>query len=340
MTLFLSIPAVYRWVSGLSHEQLARFATVFPILANDDRNIPSTTTKKTGMLLQASRSTMPEWGCFGTETVTSAREPVGIEASLRRATSSHLVYGAFEERQMREAIPVLTHTRRTEKSQINQPERSAEYMEKWSERQLNTTYRHDYCHCGFDRTVRDQNVDQTVVVYSKNTLNDNAAARAAHYVDRDPVWTRNFREMCRMLSDAITATDYREGFTEVKKAKGERFTHPRWGDPEYVSTGLEKPPEASWASTQRDYGPLRKTKETVPYDDQHRARYSKPFSVNSKIEKQTTTVRADFKDHIACRDDNLNIGRISSCGYPQGQHLLEIVLEMGRRRKHLVSLKY
>jgi hypothetical protein len=106
-----------------------------------------------------------------------------------------------------------------------------------------------------------------------------------------------------MLSDAITATDYREGYTEKKKSKGERFTHPRWRDPEYVSTGLAQPPEASWASTQRDYGPLKKTKETVPYDNQHRARFSKPFSVHPQVEKQTTSFRSDFKDHIACKDD-------------------------------------
>jgi hypothetical protein len=40
------LPAVYRWISNLSPEELARFKTVFPVLATDDALRPSTTSKR------------------------------------------------------------------------------------------------------------------------------------------------------------------------------------------------------------------------------------------------------------------------------------------------------
>jgi hypothetical protein len=177
-------------------------------------------------------------------------------------------------------------------------------MESWNNRVMNTTYRHDYCHSGFDSTLRNQTLDQTVIVYSKNTLSPEAAERAKLHIDKDPIWTRNFRELCRSLHDAVEATAYREGYTPIKEAPGERFTHPRWIDPVPVSVGLPKPAEAYWASTYRhDFYPLTKIRDTAPYDDQHRARYSKPFDNHPITEKTTTIFRTDFVDHMANKEE-------------------------------------
>jgi hypothetical protein len=70
----------------------------FPFLQTTTMTSPFITTKKFGMLFRASRYTMSEWGCFGTGTVISPREPVGVEAAFRRTTSLHLLYGAFDQR--------------------------------------------------------------------------------------------------------------------------------------------------------------------------------------------------------------------------------------------------
>jgi hypothetical protein len=312
------LPAVYRWVSALSHEEIVRFSTVFPILASDGREIPDPPAKKVGMLMQASRYTIPEWGCFGSEATPRDIVPE-MESMLRRPTTSHLAYGAFNQQQMRNAVPPPTGSRASERSQIIPDHRSEQALQMWSDRRLNTTYRHDMCHSGFERTVRDQTADQTVTIYSKNTLNAAAAERASRYVDRDPVWTRNFREMCRLLSDAITATDYREAFTEVKEATGERHKHPRWRDPEPVSVGLPKPAEQYWGTTHRtDHPQLRRERENPPYDDQHRARYKRPFDVHARTEKPTTTVRDEFRDHIANRNEQPEYWRDMIVRVPPG----------------------
>ena len=51
-------------------------------------------------------------------------------------------------------------------------------MARWAAKMMNTSYRADICHSGYSRTVKDVTVDQTVTVYSKGTLNEEAAQRA------------------------------------------------------------------------------------------------------------------------------------------------------------------
>jgi hypothetical protein len=297
------LPAVYRWISNLSPEELARFKTVFPILARDETERAATATKRQLGRLQPSRYTMPEWNVLPPVEPQVSR-PHTMESWLRRPTTSHMTYGAFDEGQMRAGRAVPTRTRADEKSTWMTTTRSAQYMASWADRNMNTTYHHDYCHTGFGRTLRDQTRGQTVTVYSKATLNDEAAARAADYIDVDPVWTRNFREMCRSLRDAVEATAYREGYTPIKRATGPHYTHPRWVDPVLVSVGLPRSAESYWSAThRRDYLPLARAQDTVGYDDQHRSRYSRPFDTHPLTEKLSTTFTANFLDHMKNKDD-------------------------------------
>jgi hypothetical protein len=297
------LPAVYRWISNLSPEELARFKTVFPVLASDEALRPSKTSKRFPNRLQPSRYTMPEWNILPEVDPPRAATNT-IESWLARPTTSHTTYGTFTEEQGRVARAVPTRTRQDEKSTWMATTRSPKYMASWADRNMNTTYQHDYCHSGFARTLRDQTRDQTVIVYSKATLGPEASIRACEYIDVDPVWTRDFREMCRSLRDAIEATAYREAHTTMKSANGLRFTHPRWTDPVPVSVGLARSAEQYWSTThRRDFIPLVKTQDTTGYDDQHRARYSKPFDNHPMTDKPTTVFMAEFVDHMKNKDD-------------------------------------
>jgi hypothetical protein len=161
------------------------------------------------------------------------------------------------------------------------------------------------CHSGYGQTLRNADSDQTVAVYSKNTLSDVAAERAKAYVDRDAVWTRNFREMCRSLSDAVDATDYRGGFTTLKSAPhDEWFGHPKWTDPVPQTQGLRRSAESFWKPTYRtDFVDPGRLRESYTKDDHHRARYSNPFDFHPMTEKPTTTFKSEFVDHMASRDE-------------------------------------
>jgi hypothetical protein len=144
-----------------------------------------------------------------------------------------------------------------------------------------------------------------VVVYSKATLNDAASEQARQYVDVDPVWTRSFRELCRSLAESMDATAYRSSFTSVKQTSGQRCVHAKWTDPGPVSHGLDRSAESFWTSTTRtDFVPVRKPEETFRAVDQHQACYSRPFDLHPMTEKNTTTVREGYTDHMASKDDH------------------------------------
>jgi hypothetical protein len=262
------------------------------------------TTKAKGHRLQPSKYTLPEWQLFPPADPEYDAD-FSTEGLLRRPTTSHVTYGAFDKEQMRNARAIPTRTRADERSQINQSEKCEAYMLQWAEKMMNTTYRHDICRSGFKQTLRKQDVDQTVLVYCKNTLNEEASEKAKAYVDQDPVWTRNFRELCRSLSDAIDATAYRAGYTTLKTAPGERFVHPKWTDPPNVSRGLKRPAEAYWFPTYRtDYVDPGRLTSLYTKDDQHRARYARPFDQYPMTEKTTTTFRREFQDHMASKEDH------------------------------------
>jgi hypothetical protein len=184
-------------------------------------------------------------------------------------------------------------------------DRSAGYMDRWSDRMLNTTYMHDICHSGNARTLKNQTDEQTFIIYSKGSVNEQAAPHVKKYITRDAKWTRDFREMCRSLSEAIDATAYRGAFTSAKKASGERFVHPKWTDPAPVLRGLEKPAESYWQTANRsDFVPVKKPEETFKVPNQHKACYSMPFAGHPKTEKNSTTTRDGFRDHMATRDEH------------------------------------
>jgi hypothetical protein len=297
------LPAVYRWISALSPEELARFNTVFPRLVSTDKKTKGT-TKSLCNRLQPSRYTMPEWNVLPPPSAPVPRK-LTTESLLARSTSSHLTYGAFDDDQMRASRAIPTRTRDNDKSQINTTEQSEAYISCWSDRTMNTTYRHDICHSGFNRTLLDQTTDQVVIVYSKATLNSAATEKAKEFVDKDPLWTRNFRELCRSLADSVDATAYRECFTTLKKGPSERFVHPKWMDPVPVSVGLKKSADAYWQTTHRmDFVPSVKTEETFKAVDQHRACYSRPFDLTPMTEKISTTFRVEYQDHMANKEDH------------------------------------
>lgn len=297
------LPAVYRWISSLSPEQLQRFSDTFPCLAQDNCEGTITRTHHVENKLQSSRYTMPEWQTFGTCKPIPVDEK-SIESMLARATSSNLTYGAFDDEQMRAAKAVPTRTRDSDKSQINSTERSESYMTRWAARMMNTSYRSDICHSGYKRTVKDVTVDQTVTVYSKATLNEAAAARAKNIIDKDALWTRTFRELCRSLADSIDGTCYRNSYTTIKKATGARCVHPRWSDPLPATTGTTKAPESLWQTSMRGhFAPPVKTEETFKVADQHHACYKRPFDLYPMTDKITSGFRDDFVDHVKNKDD-------------------------------------
>ena len=201
-------PAAYRWVSGLSDEELQRFNFVFSRLAKSENyTTVRSTTKITENKLMASRYTMPEWKLLMQSTNALNKEKKN-EDPLARATSSHLTYGNFDEEQMRASRAIPTRTRASDQSQINATEKSEEYMSRWTERMMNTTYRHDICHSSYKRTLRDETPDQTILVYSKGVLNKEAAERSKKFIDVELQWTRDFREMCRSFSDCLSKQLY------------------------------------------------------------------------------------------------------------------------------------
>ncbi|OHT04022.1 hypothetical protein TRFO_28563 [Tritrichomonas foetus] len=296
-------PAYIRWISHLSPEELQRFHAVFPRLAKDKTKDRPTTRDIRANKLMASKYTMPEWNILGVKDAIRNREQKN-EDPLSRPTTQHLTHGNFDYDQMRTARAIPTRTRQNDVSQINATERSKAYMERWAEKMMNTTYRHDICHSGYTRTIHDETIDQTVLVYSKGVLTPEATERAKKFIDVDMQWTRAFREMCRSLADSIDATAYRNNFTTIKKANGERFTHPKWTDPIPVSRGLKKPAEAYWETTHRsDFKKSERPDETYQVEDLHRACYSCPFDHHVKVDKLSTTFIDDFLDHMAHKDD-------------------------------------
>ena len=256
------------------------------------------------MMLVASKYTMPEWEILNVRKVAATKREVPKEDPLRRPTTQHLNIGNFSEEEALSARAIPTRTRQNDISQINAIERSKEYMERWTEKVMNTTYRHDYCHTGYGRTIHNETLDQTVLVYSKGVLTNEVAEKAKEFIDVDPAWTRAFREMCRSLADSIDATDYRYNFTELRKVNDERFTHPRWVDPVPVSKGMKKPAEAYWETTyDGTYKKSERPDETFKAANLHRANYACPFDRHPSVDKQSTTFRDDFVDHVAHKDD-------------------------------------
>ena len=302
-------PAAYRWVSGLSNEELQRFNYVFPRLCVDNYSTVRNTGRLTENKLMASRYTMPEWKLYVNDEIKKGA-PVerasapSAEDLLRRATSSHLTYGNFDPEEARLAKAIPTRTRASDQSQINAAERSKEYMERWADKMMNTTYRHDICHSSYTRTLHNETSDQTVLIYSKGVLTKAAMEKAEQWVDKDLQWTRDFREMCRSFHDSIDATAYRNNFTTLKRVYGERFTHPKWTDPVPVTRGLKKAPEAYWETTMRgDIKPSERTDETFRAANLHRANYRCPFDQYPMYEKMTTLNRDDLVDHMKNKDD-------------------------------------
>lgn len=296
-------PAYTRWISNLSQEELAKFHAVFKRLQKDNTKQRSTTRSICTNQIVASNYTMPEWNILHVKDVVKNREEK-VEDPLARPTTSHLTYGNYGYDEMKTARAIPTRTRANDQTQINKSERSKDYMERWNDKMMNTTYRHDICHSGYQRTIHNNTVDQTILIYSKNVLTPEAAERAKQYVDIDLEWTRAFREMCRSLADSIDATAYRNNFTTIKKVNDERFAHPKWSDPVPVSRGLKKSAEAYWETTYNGtYKKTQRTDETYSVIDQHRACYRCPFDQHIQTEKHSTSFRDDFTDHMAHKED-------------------------------------
>lgn len=298
------LPAVYRWVSSLPPEELERFDGTFTRLLKEGKDeSPAYTRKLEDRQLQASRYTVPEWNSFGVKLEQTKHE-ITMDDLLNVPTSSHITYGAFTEEEMKTAKAIPTRTRANDVSQINATTRSKAYMERWAERMMNTSYRADTCKSNFKRTIKDQTKDQIIIVYSKNTLSEIAHERAKLYADNDQIWTRNFREMCRSLANAIDSTEYRTGYTSLKEVNKERFANPKWTDPIPVSRGMKKPAESFWESTAKStFIEPDKTSETYKVRDQHRACYTRPFDLFPMTEKTTTSFRDDYLDHMKNKDD-------------------------------------
>lgn len=295
-------PAARRWISALSSEELQRFHYVFSRLVTDNYSTTRSTTKRAENKLQASRYTIPEWKMFLANG--SIEDEEKKEDPLACATSSHLTYGNFDSTQMRAARAIPTRTRASDQSQINASANSKEYMEKWNDRMMNTTYRHDICHSSYQRTLRNETQDQTIIVYSKGVLTKDAAEKAKQYIDVELQWTRDFREMCRSFADSIDATAYRNNFTTLKKVTGERFVHPKWSDPVPVSRGLKRSAESYWQTTNKtDFKLSERPDETFKAIDQHRACYKCPFDHHAIADKQTTLMRDEYVDHMKNKDD-------------------------------------
>ncbi|KAH0795349.1 hypothetical protein GPJ56_000798 [Histomonas meleagridis] len=329
------LPAVYRWIKAFQPEQLQRFDYVFTRLSKDSSgsDLPTSRTKTPTRLL-SSRYTIPEWKSFPIEEKLVKKEKT-VEDYLKRPTLSNLTYGAFDSEQMAAARAIPTRTRANDRSQINATERSEEYMAKWSERMMNTSYRTDLCSKEFDRTKNKfgdlTNTDNKILVYSKDTLNKAASQRAKKYADVDPAWTRAFREMCRSLDESINATAYRNNFTTIKKVNGKRFVHPKWTDPiPTVSRGPKRPAESFWETTnQTAFVKPQKTDETFKATDQHKACYSCPFDHHPLTEKYSTTFRSQFQDHLANKDEHPEYYRDMVVRMPSGSAVVGDVLGDG-----------
>lgn len=325
------LPAVYRWISNLSKEELARFNMVFPRLARDDVPDKDMTSTVRQYKPIASKYSMPDWNAFEkAETVET--DPLSVESLLKTPTTSHLAYGAFDAEQMRQARAIPTRTRENDKSQINATERSEAYMERWGSRMMNTTYRQELCHSGYRRTVKNETDKEKIIVYSKGTLNEQASKRAAKWADKEPVWTRAFREMCKSLADSIDSTCYRKDYTTLKKAETSRFLHPKWRDPVPETHGMKKPAEAYWESTQRGaFVPSKRTDETFRAANLHRANYSRPFDIVPIEDKWTSSMRDDYLDHIKNKDDQPAYWTDMVVRMPPGSGVVGEVLGNGPR---------
>ena len=303
------IPAAYRWVNAMQPETLQLFNNVFRRLARDSGDQPDLVRTTEKSQLMASKYTIPEWKIMPINEVSSVdKDEDSIEALLRKPTESNLTYTRFTPEQSKVCRAVPTRTRDSDKSQINATENSPAYISRWAARNMKTTYMNDICNTNFTSTVKNHTQHQTIIVYSKGVLSEAAMKRAEKYVDVEPVWTRQMREMCRSLQQSADSTAYRTGYTVVKKPPpGERFVCPKWRDPEpKVSEGKKRPAESFWGSEMKtEYKPLVKPEETFKSDDQHRARYSCPFDQHAITESVfTTSMRDDFPDHLAKKEEH------------------------------------
>lgn len=302
-------PAAYRWVNAMQPEVLNLFERVFKRLTVDDiqtTDLEKVTQKTT---LTASKYTIPEWNILPiNEVEKNVEDRDSVEALLRKPTESNLTYTNFTNDQRKVCRAVPTRTRDSDKSQINSTENSPAYISRWAERNMKTTYVVDYCNGETTSAIKNQTKIQQVLVYSKGVVNERAMQRALKYIDTDVNWTRSFREMCRSLVQSADSTAYRTAHTIVKKpAPGERFVHPKWRDPiPTVSQGEKRAPESYWKSEEKTaYVPLKKPEETFKAASQHKACYSCPFDHTPLTEKVlTTTMRGDYPDYLANKDDH------------------------------------
>lgn len=302
-------PAAYRWVSAMQPETLTLFESVFKRLSVDMEDPGDNEKQQQKSQLMASRYTIPEWKIMPIADVPKdSGEEESVDSLLRKPTESNLTYTKFTPEQSRVCRAVPTRTRDSDKSQINATENSPAYISRWAARNMKTSYMNDICKSDFGSTIQNKTVQQTVLVYSKGVLSDAAAKRAEKYVDVEPVWTRNFRELCRSLHNSSDSTAYRTGYTVVKKPPpGERFVCPKWSDPKpMVTRGEKKSAESFWQTEMKaEYHQLKKPEETFKAASQHKACYSCPFDHHALTEVgQTTTMRAEFPDHMANKDDH------------------------------------
>lgn len=299
------LPAAYRWVNSMQPETVKLFVKVFKRLASDIQKNKDIKKNVEKITLQKSKYTMPEWSLLPIGQTPDAPPP-GVDDLLKRPTCTNIAHTEFtqEQRDVARAVPI--RTRDSDKSQINATENSPVYLERWARRNLNTTYNADIGKGTLVSSVKENSIRETVKVYSKGVLSEIAMQRAEAYVDKDPVWTRSMRELCRSLISNADSTAYRAGFTIVKKLPtGERFAHPKWSDPKPVLGTTTRAAESFWESEMnRSYVPLKTLEETFKVADQHRARYECPFDFHALTEKNTSTIRADFPDHMASKDEH------------------------------------
>ena len=331
------IPAAYRWVNAMQPETLQLFKNVFDRLSRDLNDQPDLEKKTQKSQLMASRYTIPEWKIMPINEVPKDTEDQdSIETLLKKPTESNLTYTRFTKEQSRVCRGVPTRTRDSDKSQINATENSPAYISRWAARNMKTSYMNDVCRSEFNATLQNKTIQQTVIVYSKGVLSDSAAKRAEKYIDVEPVWTRQFRELCRNLQQSADSTMYRSGFTVVKKPPpGERFVCPKWRDPEpHVTEGKKRPAESFWGSEMKtEYKPLVKPEETFKSDDQHRARYSCPFDHHAITESVfTTSMRDDFPDHLAAKEEHPLYFEDMKVTMPSGTAAVGEIVGVGGKR--------
>ena len=319
------LPAAYRWVSALPPEDLIKFKNTFEKLTRDEIDTQPTLKPEKKAPLPASRYTIPEWRLFQIQPEDTNKE----EDLLACPTSSHLTYGAYSTEQALAARAHPSRTRANDRSQINAVAESPEYLKRWSEKNMTTTYMNDTCHSQFHSTINNETPEQKIAVASKGTFTPIAEKRAIKYLESDPVWTRQMREFCRALVASSDATAYRQGFTEVKKIDShERIGIPKWRDPEpVVSNGVHKTPETFWqTSQQRSYGRPEKITETFKVTDQHHACYSRPFDLYPMAETMQTSNRVDFVDHMGNKDEHPEYFKDMRVRIPPGSAVVGDVL--------------